>query len=157
MRTQYISVTNALNLFEECKINYIRDNTIENGVTQGLIMEAITDFLFFISNGKLDLYGAIAPDGLQYKIPESITRKISWVKPLVAGDYIICNNYDYTCAHNSSVNYDGLRHYPSPHNVYYDLSVCHSQLFELMKSIYNPDNKQNNITIESLTTYNLRK
>ena len=174
MRTNYISITQALDLFETHKTDFFHKYLVIRGddddnvsITTppnsvGLnpppivkISQVTTDFLLFIQEGKLELYGcndttgAIdnTPDPLLMRLREEITRLIQWDKPIITPGYVICNNYDYRELYNPSTNYDVLRSYPSMENIYTHLSVRHAQVVELMESMYKEEKVEEEITI----------
>jgi hypothetical protein len=177
MRTNYISITQAIDLFETHKSDLFHkylviredddDNvsltTPPNSVGFSTpphikFLEATTDFFLFIKEGKLELYGCSdttgtidnTPDPLLMQLPEEITRLIQWDKMFITNSsYVICNNYDYRELYNHSTNYDVLRQYPNMENIYTHLSVRHAQLVELMKSMYKEEKTTN--TDEEIT------
>lgn len=149
MRANYISLTVAIDLFEQNRNKFVRDRlvitdqdedapSISNMIyIKDSNIEATTSLFSFIHDGKLDLYGTLdSPDGIYCQIPESITNNINWIEPLIHRDYIICNNYDYKESYNPSSNYDVLRRYADVENIYYSLSVIHEQLIELIESVH---------------------
>lgn len=174
MRTGDISITQALELFETHKSDLfhkylvIREDNDDNvslttppnsvgfsAPPNIKFLEVTADFLLFIQEGKLELYGCRddttgtidnTPDPLLMRLPEEITALIQWDKPIITNSYVICNNYDYRELYNYSTNYDVLRRYPNMENIYTHLSVRHAQVVELMKSMY----KEEKATNESL-------
>lgn len=175
MRTRYISITQTLDLFETHKSNFSHKYLVIRGDDDDNVsitappnsvgfstppnikfLQVTTDFLLFIQEGKLELYGCTDTTGtidnisdpLLMLLPEEITRLIQWDKPLITNGYVICNNYDYRELYNHSTNYDVLRQYPNMENIYTNLSVRHAQLVELMESMYKEEKEEEEITNE---------
>jgi hypothetical protein len=153
MRTKYISLTDAIALYEGYRIEFIRKNdlTLDEGEEMifwklnGPEMTRIAPFLFHIQNGKINLYGHLCLKKTALKkVPNVITNKIQipclnpiFVFPIIS--YVIYNNYDYKESYNPSVNYDVLRSTSTLENVYTDLSVKYKELVKLIKSIFKEE------------------
>src|SRR5271154_149505 len=134
MKTRYISLTTAINFWEEYKIDYVRkliknpsfvyieyENSGQpdiasihmNTTDSPRIIEKTADLLYHIKRNKINLYGKRIEDTEITKIPEGILSLITYedFHPYDYNGYVICNNYDYKESYNPSVNYDVFKYY----------------------------------------------
>lgn len=149
MKTEYISLTEAIALFEEYKLDYLRNSKDDIITSEGEYIGSIikfdptTDFLFHIQSGKINLYGKLwSEKTVLKKIPDVITSKIQCIEPIFVFSiisYVIYNNYDYKESYNPSVNYDVLRSTSTLEDIYTELSVEYKELVELIKSIFKEE------------------
>lgn len=150
MKTKYISLTDAIKLYEEYRIEFLRKNDfiLEEGEKiilwkfNGIEINRTGHFLFHIQSGNINLYGKLClKKTVLKKVPDVITSKIEYIgnNPFYNISYVIYNNYDYKESYNPSVNYDVLRSDSTLEDLYTDLSVKYEELVELIKLIFKEE------------------
>lgn len=151
MTSKYISLTEAINLYEEYKIEFFRnvitdgnqisdtaDLEIRYNATNIKTQYSLVDH---ISKGAISLYGKCVIGLDMKKVPKTITSQlISRDLPecfygISSERYSIYNNYDYETIYNPSTNYDVLFS-PIGHDLYTHLSIEYKELEKLVKYIF---------------------
>lgn len=154
MKTEYISLTQAIEIFEEHKITYMcnLDKTLVNQTQHcqyesGMVMNEsyiniTTDFIFHVINLKIPLYSATNRDFSYQKIPDAVANNIEYFPPDISSllstcafKYEVCNNYDYKQTYNPSTNYDVLKNTATNEIEYFHLSIKSSEFAEFMRKI----------------------
>jgi hypothetical protein len=147
MKTKYISLTTAIGLWEEYKIDYVRKliknpsfSTMDNDTIFSFAKDSIkqtADLVYHIKMGEINLYGKQKEDTEIMKISDGVLSLITYedFHPFDFDRYVICNNYDYKESYNPSVNYDVLK-YVTGTNHYTDLSIEYKELNNYIKVLF---------------------
>lgn len=157
-KPEYISLTTAIDMFEEYKIEIIQyaglineDPRSGGDVFPSSGDDIYKDFLYFIIVQRISLFGINTMNNLLEVLPESVVSKIysnstnqihwtltstSWKLQWDVGNYHLRNNYDYMGGYNPSTNYDVLYFSSGESPVYTYLCVLYKDFVELVKKVY---------------------
>jgi hypothetical protein len=145
MRTKYISLTTAINFWEEYKIDYVQKhmNPIIGEKDMPLLIDKVEiektgDLINHIARDKISLFGKKEKENIVTKIPRQILSFITIEDgyPLDLHRYVICNNYDYKESYNPSINYDVLKRYSTGVYLYTELSIESEELNDYIKALF---------------------
>lgn len=158
MKTQYISLTQAINFYEEYKIDYIRSqiktygspslSSISFERDSGDVIFSLNeqdslefapktvDFLYHIKEKKINLYGTSRENKEFIKIPENILGLITCIGPNLVDEYYIYNSYEYRESFHPSTNYDTLIDMATAKIKYKNLSIEYEELRDYIKILY---------------------
>lgn len=156
MKVDYLSLTQAINLFEKHKIKNMDVKETEEGSYRDSItihgkayIEKFYSFFAFIKS-NIPIYGKKYPDNRYSEIeliPVSITSKLIDNETLEifrdtklwtlepSPKYTIFNRYDYNDYYNHTTNYDALKELVGK-TLYTDISVKQSEFNEFI-DLYN--------------------
>ena len=162
MKTQYISLTTAINFWEEYKIDYVRkliknpsfvyieyENSGQpdiasihmNATDSPEFFERACDLLYHIKRNKINLYGKKKQDTELVKLDEHTVSliiyenmEVTQLDPYKIG-YEFYNSYNYKESYSSSVNYDTLRLVIGDIR-YTDLSIEYEELNDYIKALF---------------------
>jgi len=165
MKTQYISLTTAIGLYEEYKIDYVRKlvtrdlnswqkdvaelvmgdfEETEKSPTSEIDIYKTASFLDHIYKNKIRLYGKkkpsfpfIQPDMPLIHINENVLLlEYRDDNNLIKYQFKFEHNYDYITSYNTSVNYDVLKYVFTGDIRYTDLSIEYEELNDFIKALF---------------------
>lgn len=159
MRQEYISLTTAIELFEQYKCDETiiikdpdfmgslegsilshRDNESDNDITFELIKPQYNLLDFIFRDHKIVLMGKKILNNTMVEIDLTYLKNVWWLGKLVIAPLSdachLRNSYDYQTSYNPATNYDVLC--LNDAIIYTELSILYKDFVELVREIYPP-------------------